>query len=191
MPLYLGTKEIDIPFSKVYLGDILKYEKINYIDTAFSSCPFPTSWTQTSGVTDYTSYYASNTYGNWKISAESCLGFKYKLSNMFDGNGSSYFKSEVGNGYYVTIELPSGISIKPTNVQLDIDPYTPISTYLQGLNEYGVWENICSLSYTANDWTEKTFTAGTDKFYTKFKVNTNNVIINELKITSGTIRKYS
>lgn len=87
MPIKLGTIGKKLPFIKVCLGSLVKFQEL-LTEITFSTCPFPTSWT---AVKTGTSYTADNKYGTWKISATSYSS--YDISKAFDNNSSTYWKT--------------------------------------------------------------------------------------------------
>ena len=92
MPLKLGTTNINIPYSKACLGNQLIYAGGGKtVDTVFTSCPFPTSWTEVTAGTDYT---GDNNYGTWRISATSYASATYNVSKVFDNDISTHWRTK-------------------------------------------------------------------------------------------------
>lgn len=201
MSIKLGTTNIKLPYSKAYLGSALVYQKSGggYVDTEFTSCPFPTEWTEVTARTEYT---AINDYGEWRIWAGNAYdGGDYSIAYAFDG---SYNTSDYWQSIYLTtstitvsigIDLPINVSICPTRVMVK-SRYLGDNAVVLGLNvSTGEWDELCEL-YSAASWTEKYFDITTNNFYSKFKLKTpryssssSRVRVSEFQITSGIIRK--
>lgn len=183
MPLKLGDKTINIPFSKVYLGSVLKYQKIKNV--YFNACPFPTSWQTNTGVNDY---------GNWIITSESSSSSLYQA---FDLDTSTLWAASKREDN-VIIECPC--SIQPTSFYIKHANLKDTSK-IQGYNAIsGAWEDLCSLTisgaFNSAKITEENLNIATNNFYSKFKIycygytNTSSLRpkLYEFQITSGLIK---
>lgn len=194
MPIKLGMFGIKTPYSKIYLGKKLKYQKKTFELIEFSSCPFPTSWTQ---ITAGKRYYASNTYGKWYITSNSCLSSVNRaVYKAFDNDLNTSWRSAelTGNDYSrIQIDCPKGIAIKPVSIYINYG--TVSSLTIEGYNiETKEWEIFNTFS-TGKLIATKTITLSTNNYYSSFRCkgykytgySTN--IISELQIQSGIIRK--
>ena len=178
---------------KRYIGENLVYQKNR--DTFFTSCPFPTSWTE---VTAGTQYKATNEYGEWNIYADDCYdNGSSGVNKAFDGIVSTAhnFKKANFTNKYIEIDLPNGVLIKPLSPKI-IYRYTG-TCKLQGFNpNIDNWEDLLTLPANSSSG-NKTITdeISTSNFYSKFRVETasysNKVptYMCEIEITSGTLRK--
>lgn len=188
MPLKLGDKTINIPFSKVYLGNVLKYQKTRIIP--FSVCPFPTSWEMETNLKGA----GINDYGNWTITSESSSSSLYQA---FDLDTSTLWAASQRDDN-VIIECPC--SIQPTSFYIKHANLKDTSK-IQGYNEIsGAWEDLCSLtisgSFNSAKITEENLNITTNNFYSKFKIycygytNTSSLRprLYEFQITSGLIK---
>lgn len=187
--LYLGVNEI----KKMYLGNDLIYQKIGYVDTEFTSCPFPTTWTE---VTAGTNYKASNGCGEWKCTATSFFSTN-GANRAFDQNNATAFTSaDLSSDSAITsieIDCPNVIKIKPTSLYVYISQIKTAT--IKGLNENNEWEQIGTISRT-NTKTEHTLNVSTDKYFSKFKIemtrygsSNRRQSVYEFQIKSGTLRK--
>lgn len=204
MPIKLGAENIKLPFTKAYLGSVLKYQKSGgYVDTAFTACLFPTSWTEVTANIEYT---ANNDYGAWRIWADTCYNANYKLTNAFDGDttstttAKSYRTVQLANNDEVTymgVDLPSDVLINPTQILIAYRYAGNTSNLatVEALNENGEWEKLLELS-TGTSIKNETLNVTTNNFYSKFRLKLHrynssykNPIIYEFQIISGTIRQ--
>lgn len=188
MPM-IGNKKV----LKRYIGENLIYQKNG--DTFFTSCPFPTSWTE---VTAGTQYKATNDYGEWNIYADDCYNNGSSgVNKAFDGIVSTAhnFKKANFTNKYIEIDLPNGVLIKPLSPKI-IYHFTG-TCKLQGFNpNINDWEDLLTLPANSSSG-NKTITdeISTSNFYSKFRVETasysNKVptYMCEIEITSGTLRK--
>lgn len=199
MSLKLGITNIILPFSKAYLGSILKYQKSggDYVDTEFTACPFPTSWTE---VTTNLKYTSTNDYGAWTISASNFYGGNYGCSNAFDGSNSTQWNagSLSDNTTYETLEISCPVLIKPSTIVFRCSSQgnsTNLSK-IQGYNaDTSSWEDVTEITRTGTSATTRTLTVSTDNFYSKFRAlcyrySSSSAIprVQEFQITAGTIR---
>lgn len=188
MPLKLGDKTINIPFSKVYLGNALKYQNIRIIP--FTTTLFPTAWTEITS----TEYTGVNDYGNWIITSESSSSSLYQA---FDLDTSTLWAASKKDDN-VIIECPC--SIQPTSFYIKHANLKDTSK-IQGYNEIsGAWEDLCSLTisgtFNSAKITEENLNITTNNFYSKFKIycygytNTSSLRpkLYEFQITSGEIK---
>jgi hypothetical protein len=195
MPLYLGTKKIGIPFSKAYLGTILKYQKgESYVDVEFTTSLFPTSWTEVTTGYDYT---ATDDYGTWRIWADEVINSPstYGVHKAFDGDLSNSCRMYAGNYdfVYLGIDLPENTQIKPRQIEIKQED-TSDTSVIEGLNSNGEWETIATLTKSSSAVTD-TFDLTGNNFYTKFRIklakyssSSTTARVYEFQITSGTIR---
>ena len=187
----IGNKKV----LKRYIGENLVYQKNG--DTFFTSCPFPTSWTE---VTAGTQYKATNEYGEWNIYADDCYNNGSSgVNKAFDGIVSTAhnFKKANFTNKYIEIDLPNGVLIKPLSPKI-IYHFTGTCKF-QGFNpNIDNWEDLLTLPANSSS-SNKTITdeISTSNFYSKFRVETasysNKVptYMCEIEITSGTLRKES
>ena len=187
----IGNKKV----LKRYIGENLVYQKNR--DTFFTSCPFPTSWTE---VTAGTQYKATNEYGEWNIYADDCYdNGSSGVNKAFDGIVSTAhnFKEANFTNKYIEIDLPNGVLIKPLSPKI-IYHFTGTCKF-QGFNpNIDNWEDLLTLPANSSSG-NKTITdeISTSNFYSKFRVETasysNKVptYMCEIEITSGTLRKES
>ena len=197
MPVYCGNLKKNLPYNKLYLGDVLKYKVQK--DIIFTSSPTPTSWNV---ITAGKEYQASNEYGNWKISAwlqaevYSTVSNNV-LTNAFDGSFSASYcfstvknlgKASPYNRVEVTLECDK--LIKPETII--VYGYFSTSSYLTGFNpETNSWETLATLTNSS----QTAITINTTNFYSKFKVvayiySTSNTTVKlyEFQIKSGIIK---
>lgn len=190
--LFLGVNELE----KIFLGTDLIYQKSGgYVDTEFSSCPFPTSWAKTE---ESTAYEGNNDFGKWIAYADSQSSNTYNASKAFDNKNSTYWKSAV---YDTTsyeglrIVLPEKILISPKTIYLKAQRIgnTNYPAKIIGYTDDG-FETIVD-NIIISDNTSETYTINTDKFYTQFELqnSANNRSyykrVDELQIQNGTLRK--
>lgn len=187
--LFLGANEL----KKIYLGNDLIYQKIGYVDTEFSSCPFPTSWGE---VTAGVEYHATNDYGEWKCTATSFYSAN-GANRAFDQNNSTAFTSaDLSSDSAITIieiDCPNVIKIKPTSLYVYIAQIKTAT--IKGVNEDNEWEQIGTISRTGTK-TEHNLNVSTDKYFSKFKIemtrygsSNKRPSVYEFQIKSGTLRK--
>ena len=191
MPLNLGDKTINIPFSKVYLGSVLKYQKIKNV--YFNACPFPTVWTQISSM----EYTATNEYGEWKIHTNiEPYSTDYNLHLCVDNNSSSYYRPEdmgLNDELTVTVEFPC--LIKPSAIYAKCYAFSS-NAVIEGCDETGNWETLMeSFVPSRIDTYDQTQTITPNKFYTKYRIRSkrfnpsyNKLRLYEFQITSGEIK---
>lgn len=188
MSIKLGTTNIKLPFSKAYLGSVLKYQKSGG-DTVFTACIFPTSWTE---VTEREEYTASNDYGTWKITAKKARSSSYIPCSAFDRDESTnYSVSTTGSDNFIEIESP--ILIKPTKAFLKYKNLKS-TTEFQGYNpDTETWETLYTLTASSSDRSDNV-SITTDNFYTKFRVYesgryTSTPNIYEIQVVEGVTRQ--
>lgn len=193
----IGNKKV----LKRYIGENLVYQKNG--DTFFTSCPFPTSWTE---VTAGTKYKATNEYGEWKIWADNFFGASAThLYLAFDRDNSTSWQSSAHSdsttSFEIGIDLPSKILINPTSIFVRAQ-YEGISgtignrAKIMGYNPLiDNWEELGKI--TGHDSaTNTTVTITNNVFYSKFKFvmyryssKKKYNLVHEFQITSGTLRK--
>lgn len=187
--LFLGADKL----KKISLGNGLIYHKMGYVDTEFTSCPFPTSWGE---VTTGVEYYSTNDYGEWKCTATSFYSTN-GANRAFDRNASTAFVSaELSSDSAVTnieIDCPAGIKIKPTLIYLYIAQIK--NATIIGLNENNEWEQIGTENRTSTK-KEYTLNVSTDRYFSKFKIemtrygsSNKRPSVYEFQIKSGMLRK--
>jgi hypothetical protein len=160
-------------------------------DTVFTTCLFPTSWTQ---VTKGTEYEATNDYGDWRITANN-YSSSYYVSKAFDINKNTYWQNDEGTSKTgeVTIECP--VLIQPIKVSITFRYfYSNGGGVLQGYNSItGSWEDLLSISEPDDGFSHTiTETITTSSYYNKFRIcSANHSILNkkmevyEFQITEG------
>lgn len=196
--IYLGANEI----KKMYLGSNLVYQKSGYVDTEFTSCPFPTNWTE---VTAGTKYNATNEYGEWNIWADNfcddiVLGKRPTYLAFDRDNSTCWRSSEHSNGinsFEIGIDLPLKTLINPTSIFIS-SAYVGLITKVMGYNPLtDNWEDLGTIdSHSVAEDTNITIT--NNVFYSKFKLvmyryssKSKYNMVYEFQITSGTLRKES
>ena len=193
MPL-IGNKKV----LKRYIGENLVYQKNG--DTFFTSCPFPTSWTE---VTTGTKYKATNEYGEWNIWATNYYS-TFSVNNAFDTNKSSYWCStrhtNINTPYEIGIDLPINCLINPSSIYIkSMCASGASSSYYAKVMGYNPstesWEKLGEF-IGATSVTEENLVVSQAIFYSKFKLvmyrtssNNNKNYVYEFQITSGTLRK--
>lgn len=198
MPLKLGTTNIDIPFSKAYLGSVLVYKKgPTYIDTEFTTCPFPREWTE---ITTNLKYNSTNNYGLWIISATNFYGNSYGCYKAFDGSNSTQWNAGelTDDVTYETLEISCPVLIKPSTIifRCSSQGNTTNLSKIQGYNEEtSTWEDITTITRTGSSAVTRTLNVTTENYYSKFRAlcyryNSSSDIprVYEFQITAGTIR---
>lgn len=162
----------------------------------FASLITPTSWAQVIAGTKYT---GTNTHGIWTIEASS-YSEENEVYQAFNNNlsiGSVWLSAEglydASDTEYVILSCPIKTAIKPTNMRIAVDRGAS-GAYIQGLNaDTGNWDNLYDIG-AFSEYTDKTFTLFTQKYYSQFKCVINGgtgeyAAIREFQINSGTIRK--
>jgi hypothetical protein len=168
MPAKLGTITKKFPFSKIYLGSVLKYQR-GSASTGFSVCPFPTSWTS---VNEYLEFTSTNDYGAWNIITDGYSSTK-RLSNVFDGDVSTYFRTKVLTSDTETsiIDIICPKLICPQKIYIKYSRTKNAS--IQGFNpNTNEWEVLKTLSYSSTSDSEETIELTTKTFYSKFRLET-------------------
>lgn len=199
MPIKLGKVDEKLTYNRAYLGSNLVFQKISEIE--FSSCPFPTSWTQ---VTLGTEYKASNKYGEWSVLAtnydSSSKNYAYYAFDNVTSDSYKYWGCYSSTIEYLTINCPS--AIKPLSGTIVYNYLgnqdSSIGTNLakiQGYNlETNQWEDLYTMPKVTSKTTQN-FSISTENYYTKFRVvahrynNVKKSYVYEFKITSGVIKK--
>lgn len=149
---------------------------------------------------DGTQYIGSNTYGTWTITATNAYDYHYPVYEAFDNNtgGSNWVSTEHASSsdkFYVTVQCPINIAIKPSSIRV-VYRGTGNNSKLQGYNvDTNAWEDLSSLTATGN-MKDETFTYTADKYYSQFRLAltrfTTSYSENEVwdfQIEAGTIRK--
>lgn len=163
-----------------------------YLD--FTSSITPTTWNK---VTLGTDYNATNDYGEWTVSAGSCMNTDYYPAyQVLDGSDSSEWESKTGDADK-TFTITCPVDIKPTNFSC-IHLRTSSDSYLEALNaDTNEWETISYLVEAHDSAASKVTTSISfgDCYYKAFRFNFvpytegSYVRLFEVKITAGTIRK--
>lgn len=182
MPIYLGSAKKDFPHARVYLGDKLKYKRS--VEFEFSSCPFPTSWTE---VTEYEKYEATNDFGKWIITS-SINHMSWIAPKAFDGKDSTEWRC---NNLPRTIGIECPVAIKPAQVHI-VHGKQGGGT-LQGFNVItGVWEDLLTLSKTTSSTVTVDTEILTENYYSQFQIvftryssSSSTVYLYEFQIKSG------
>lgn len=198
--IYLGANEI----KKMYLGSNLVYQKSGYVDTEFTSCPFPTNWTE---VTAGTKYNATNDYGEWNIwTTGNYSGSTASIDKAFDRNDTTLYASvehdDKSTPYEIGIDLPINCLINPSSIYIKLSRAgSMINSYYTKVRGYNPstesWEKLGEFPGVTSA-TEKNLVVSQAIFYSKFKLvmyrassNYNKNYVYEFQITSGTLRKES
>lgn len=192
MPIKLGTISKTIPYSKAYLGNILKFQKTSAIE--FTSCIFPTIWTP---VSQPEKFKATNTHGNWNIIAYGCATSTRYVKNAFDNKESTYWQGDTLSDTSVSGEISiecDAIKINPKEIYIY---YKQIgnSSYkgqVQGYNtETSSWDTLYTLG-TGSGEKKETVNISTENFYSKFRIlcyrysgSSKTPYLYEFKITKG------
>ena len=191
-----GTEVIGFKFNgmeavEAKLNGVIVWKKAKeYIDTEFTVCPFPTSWTE---VTTRAAYTASNDYGTWGINATAGRTSSYSPNKAFDSNGDTVYSIMPTNSANSFIEIESPVLIKPAKVYLHYKSLNTTS-FFQGYNPTTEqWETLHTLLYSTSE-KEENITISTANFYTKFRIYNSAKLsytpyIYEIQINSGTIRQ--
>lgn len=194
MPM-IGNKKV----LKRYIGENLVYQK--KLDTEFTSCPFPTTWTE---VTAGTKYKATNEYGEWNIWATNYYSPTHTVNKAFDTNKSSFWQSLAhANGntqYEIGIDLPINCLINPSSIYIKSSCASGTSSsYYAKVMGYNPstesWEKLGEFIGTTSA-TEENLVVSQAIFYSKFKLVMRRAsssykmnYVFEFQITSGTLRK--
>lgn len=197
--LYLGNNELQ----KIYLGSNLIYQKSGgYVDTEFSKCPFPTSWTS---IKNYTKYSKTNEYGTWIIEASSTFSGNYPAKKAFNNVTDDYwFSTRISDNdtaETIEISLPTNVLINPTTIYIMhlYQGNTSNSSKIQGYNpQTNLWEDLGTLDSGVNGIKENTFTISNNIFYSKFRAlcyrfssSYDTPQINEFQVKSGTVKEHT
>lgn len=162
----------------------------------FSSCPFPTSWSEITAEKDYEGI---NSYGTWHAVASSSYSMSYSPAKALDNDESTYWRSYnlMSSSAKATfgIHCPENISIKPVKIHIVYGPNG--DAVLQGFNvETKVWEDITTFSKSSSTTTID-LDITTEKYYSKFQFvspyyssSKDTVYVNEFNITEGFIKEY-
>lgn len=208
------NKNVPKPVKKSYIGVDNKARKIRkgYIGVGgvarlfysletlvpFTSSPIPTSWTDSS---DYKSATATNSYGEWYVGANTITDNPslYRASYAFDGSTSTYYVaaylSSDTTGTNLQINLPTGVSIKPSTISVR-HRYCGNSSRPALIRGYDgtKWVDLATMGSYSSAQTE-TFTIEGDSYYTKFLINLYRYSSNRdtpyvygFDITSGTLK---
>ena len=191
----IGNKKV----LKRYIGENLVYQK--KLDTEFTSCPFPTTWTE---VTAGTKYKATNEYGEWNIWATNYYSPTHTVNKAFDTNKSSFWQSLAhANGntqYEIGIDLPINCLINPSSIYIKSSCASGTSSsYYAKVMGYNPstesWEKLGEFIGTTSA-TEENLVVSQAIFYSKFKLVMRRAsssykmnYVFEFQITSGTLRK--
>lgn len=197
MSIKLGTLGIKPPYSKIYLGTLLKYQASGggVVETEFTSCPFPTDWLE---ITARTNYISTNDLGLWEITASGAYSDNYTVTSAFDNNSSSAWRSATlsdGEAGSCCIICPDNVFIKPQNITI-VHKRTGSNCVLKGYDpETEIWDNLCELTSTSTTNKTETFNISTEKYYSKFEIvvyryssTMPNTYIHEFCINSGVIK---
>ena len=190
MPIKVGTVPKKLPYSKIYLGNILKYQSAQLIQ--FTTNIFPIAWTK---VNNY-SYSSYNIYGEWGLShGYTNIYMNQPICNAIDGSTSTYSMYKDDSSKFIfEIALPENVSIKPSSFYLNYK-YMSSTSYVEGFNpKNNSWEQLCKFSGTGATVSTEEVAISTDNFYTKFRINASaysssyNIYIYEFKLSSGVLK---
>ena len=153
----------------------------------------PTTWTQPNVAEEI--YKGTNTYGEWTVYAdESAISSHYSYY-AFDGNTSTFFRTRNGERVELTIELPQGIAIKPTEITISTKQTKATTNIMGYLPETETWELVTTLnSGSGSTQTTEVLPVQTSFYFTKFMITvipqTTNVYASlfEFEITGGEIK---
>lgn len=189
------VKQVDINGKTVF-------KRQSYVDTEFTACPFPTSWT---AVTEYTKYSSENEYGIWNVEASSVTSGNYPAYKAFDSNTQTYWSSaRIADNYTaetIEISLPAKTFIKPRTIyvrnQAQGNPKN--KSKVQGYNsKTNLWEDLMTLDQRGGSPTYEVSDVSSSTFYSKFRIECYRYSatyyspdIFELQVRNGTIRKYT
>ena len=195
MSIKLGTLGIKPPYSKVYLGNLLKYQASggNFVETEFTTGIFPTNWTEIT-TAEYTS---TDLYGEWKIWANRYTASqwaKFYIIYAFDGDSSTKWHggvSSTSGNAEMGIILPTNTAIKFTKATLTSKSGV-YGADLYGKNETtGEWELLWD---GGSNTTTTTITNAGDTYYTEFKFifsytgTSTNSYVDEFQVNEGVIK---
>lgn len=194
--IYVGVNDVARKVKKAYVGVEGKARQFyGPTETSFSSCPYPTNFSVAGTAANATST-GTNTYGTWTIymsRASYSTSVTYTVEKAFDQNSSTRARIDGSSNSYFYMNLPSGVSIKPSSIYMRLEGVTELR--LEGYNEVsGAWDTLYS---TKDDFTSssptRTASISTSNFYNKFRWYTDplNRTVNayQLEIKAGTIRK--
>lgn len=175
-------------------------------ETAFFSCPFPTSWSGSD-----TSRTGTNTYGTWTISTAKADGSSisiidgHTVNYGFDNDVDTYIKAVTGPNAraQVTIETPTNVSIKPAHILVKsigtVGNTTYPATKFQGYNaSTNTWDTLHTWTVNGRNTVDVDISA--NEYYTKFRVTDiyysiaqtgESSYMYEFQITSGYIKEES
>ena len=187
--LYLGNNALQ----KAYLGSNLIYQKGgNYEDIKFTSCPFPTSWTE---VVAGTKYKATNDYGEWRVISTDTSTLNNACYKAFD----SYYDTVCclsTNPRWVEIDLPDGVLIKPSDYYISFGRSTNTDE-IQGFNPLtNQWEKIKNLLRTRTQ-SSQNYNYNGSTYFSKFRIYSTEIYtssqsalyIYSFNINGGMLRK--
>lgn len=169
----------------MYVG-VTEEEKI----IAFTSHPVPTSWTKNS---DGLSATASNEYGEWRIKSTTYDG-QDSVDEAFDSSTSTFWQSSSSKTVnYVTLNCPTDITIKPTEITIKYKDFANLSA-IEGQRSSGEWINLATLERKTSE-TTTTFNIDTGEYYKAIRIVANQIsssyayqYLYDFKINSGTIK---
>lgn len=128
----------------------------------FTSSVAPTSWTVVS-TTDVT---GENEYGAWEVISTNTPVSGHGILLAVDGNVATYSQWAARTAVEITIILPEGITIKPSEVWFYGGNVSQTSSFSGYNPETEEWETLGSgISYTSETPIE------TDKYFSKFRLN--------------------
>lgn len=146
---YIGVNGIARKIAKAYIGDEnglakLIYQPQNII--TFNSSIAPTSWTE---ITTGTEYTATNTYGEWTISASEYNSGSYAFQS-FDGNDSTSWRpaNMADSTVYAWIQQLFPIPINPSVIR--IKSVYSNKAKLQLLQTNDTWIDVQNLTRTTS-----------------------------------------
>ena len=201
---YIGVAGISRKIKKGYIGVNGRAQQFYSAETLmpFSSNPAPTSWTSGS---DGLTATATNNYGTWTISTSQLYtsSESYKLTNAFDGNEETYFRTGTLTSTSICtlrIDLPDGILIKPDEIRVrhsrcgNSKNAARVSAIMENGNEASVGKLTVS-----SDTITETFNPvyASDYYFKAFIIeifghsttgSANNQCLYEFEITSGAIK---
>ena len=170
--IYVGVNGVAKKVKKIYAG-VNGVAKVVYgqeIIIPFSTCPFPTSWTE---ITENVDYIATNTYGQWEIKTSINSGVLYAAFDQLDS--TVWTGSTISSSGYLEcceIDCPNNTSILPTTFKIRYRRVGTSGSTIQGYNvSTDTWEDLATLWGTNNSITTQTLNVTTDNYYSKFRLH--------------------
>lgn len=162
----------------------------------FMSFIAPTHWDTT--VSAYKEYTTTDGYGLWRAYADSSAGSDWIVSNLFDGNDSTSWKSDdVSVGETVSVGINFPVLIKPTELRvmpahaLASQPEWPVVVQFQNADD--TWDTIWSFNLPNSQTpTELVEEVSPNKWYKAFRAvltrpsgGTSQKALASLEVTKG------